>query len=317
MNVRQSAGMPRPFRFTVQGGVHLEGPNALLLDPELLTAHARTVESLGYQEFWSYDHFGAVDPFVPLVIAATAAPALRVGPLVLNNEFHHPAMLARTAASVDRLTGGRLVLGLGTGYDESEHSSIGAPIRPPGPRVARFAESLAVLRTLLDTGAISHDGEHHRLHITDLGVRPAQDRVPFLIGGHGPRVVALAGRYADIFQFTGLTHGPGGRPSGDFALSSLDRRARWLEEAAGGREIERSALVQFVGVGPSAPTAEDLAARFEVPADAIRETPFALFGSVEQMVDRLERLRERLGISHYVIRDPENFAPVVDALSGR
>ena len=309
--------MPRPFRFTVQGGVHQEGPNALLLDHGLLAEHVRTVESLGYQEFYSWDHLGAVDPFVPLVVAATAAPTLRIGPLVLNNEFHHPAMLARTAATVDRLTGGRLVLGLGTGYDESEHESIGAPIRPPGPRVARFAESLVVLRALLDTGAVQHDGEHHHLKIHDLGVRPVQERVPFLIGGHGPRVVALAGRYADIFQFTGLTHGPDGKPAGDFALSSLDQRARWLSAAAGDREIERSALVQFVGVGPSAPSAEDLAAQFKVDADILRETPFALFGSVEQVVDRIERLRERLGISHYVIRDPVNFAPVVEALSGR
>jgi probable F420-dependent oxidoreductase len=317
VNLRQAAGMPRPFRFTVQGGVHPEGPAALLLDPELLAAHARTIESMGYQEFWSSDHFGKPDPFVPLVVAATATTTLRVGPLVLNNEFHHPAMLARTVATVDRLTGGRLILGLGTGYDESEHAAIGAPIRPPGPRVARFAESLAVLRTLLDTGAVDHDGEHHHLHVDDLGVRPTQAKVPFLIGGHGPRVVALAGRYADIFQFTGLTHGPGGQPTGDFGLDGLDLRARWLAEAAGDRDIERSALVQFVGIGAGAPTAEDLAARFEVDVEAIRDTPFALFGSVEQVVDRVERLRERLGISHYVIRDPENFAPVADALSGR
>jgi probable F420-dependent oxidoreductase len=239
---------------------------------------------------------------------------------VLNNELHHPVLLARTAATVDRMTGGRLVLGLGTGYDESEHESIGAPIRPPRARVSRFAESLDVLRALLDEGRVEHDGEHHHVHVADLGVRPVQERVPFLIGGHGPRVVALAARHADIFQFTGIVHGAGGAPgSGGFGVPALVERARWLTEAAGERDavIERSALVQFVGIGAGAPSAEDLAERFEVDVDLVRDSPFALVGGVEEVVDKLQRLRELLGISHYVIRDAENFAPVVEALSGK
>ncbi|MCO1660439.1 TIGR03621 family F420-dependent LLM class oxidoreductase [Pseudonocardia humida] len=312
--------MPRPFRFTVQGGTHLDAGRSLLADGAALPPYARKVESLGYQELYSYDHIGHVDPFAPLVVAASATERLRVGPLVLNNELHHPVLLARTAATVDRMTGGRLVLGLGTGYDESEHEAIGAPIRPPGARVSRFAESLAVLRALLDEGRADHDGEHHRVHVDDLGVRPVQERVPFLIGGHGPRVVRLAARYADIFQFTGIVHGEGGAPSGGgFAVPALVERARWLSEAAGERDggIERSALVQFLRIGADAPSAEEVARAFELTADAVRDSPFALFGSVEQVVDKLQRLRELLGISHYVVRDPDAFAPVVEALSGR
>jgi probable F420-dependent oxidoreductase len=306
--------MPRPFRFTAQSGRDVHGDAAVLPD------HARRVEELGYQELYSFDHIGTIDPFVPLVVAAAATERLRVGPLVINNELHHPVLLARTAATVDRLSGGRLVLGLGTGYDESEHRSIGAPIRPPRTRVDRFAESLAVLRALLDDGAVDFDGEHHHVHVADLGVRPVQERVPFLIGGHGRRVVGLAARYADIFQFTGLTHGEDGKPSGSgFALAELDRRAGWLAEAAADRDadIERSALVQLVGIGPDAPGVEAVAADFELDPETVRETPFLLLGSVEQVVDKIERLRERLGISHYVIRDPESFAPVSDVLTGK
>ncbi|WP_214405010.1 TIGR03621 family F420-dependent LLM class oxidoreductase [Pseudonocardia lacus] len=312
--------MPRPFRFTVQGVTAAGTQERVLADGVALPPYARKVESLGYQELYSYDHIGHVDPFAPLVVAATATERLRVGPLVLNNELHHPVLLARTAATVDRMTGGRLVLGLGTGYDESEHESIGAPIRPPGARVSRFAESLSVLRALLDDGRADHDGEHHRVHLDDLGVRPVQERVPFLIGGHGPRVVRLAARYADIFQFTGIVHGEGGKPGGGgFAVAALVERAHWLTEAAGDRDaaIERSALAQFVAVGPDAPGAEDLAERFEQPAEAVRDSPFVLSGSVEQVVDKLQRLRELLGISHYVIRDADAFAPVVAELSGR
>jgi len=310
----------RPFRFAVQGGP--------FDDPVALRAYAQLVESLGYDELFTYDHIGQVrgalydakiDPFAPLVVAAGATEHLRVGPLVLNNEFHQPALLARTAATVDRMTGGRLVLGLGTGYAEHEHNWIGSPIRPVGPRVTRFGESLAILRSLLDTGAVDHDGEHESVHFHDVGIRPIQERVPFLIGGHGRRVVGLAARYADIFQFTGLTHAQDGTPSGGgFALDQVVERARWLSDAAVGRDgdIERSALVQFTSVGPEAPVASALADRFKLPAEVVENTPFALFGSLEQVVDKLGRLRDQLGITHVVIRDPEGFAPVVAALAG-
>lgn len=313
--------MPHHYRFAVQGGP--------FGDVDALVAHARRVEALGYDELYTADHIGSpaspgatrlVDPFAPLVIAAHSTERLRVGPLVLNNEFHHPALLARTAATVDRMTNGRLVLGLGTGYAEQEHDGIGSPIRPPGPRVTRFGESLQILRSLLDDGAAHVDGEHEHVHIDALGIRPLQTHVPFLIGGHGRRVVGLAGRYADIFQFTGLEHDDQGAPTGTgFALDRLAERSRWLEASAGDRhdDIERSALVQFTHVGPDAPSVDDIAERFELPADVVADTPFVLTGSVEQIVDRIERQREFLGITHYVIRDPEGFAPVVEALDGR
>ena len=108
----------RPYRFAVQGGP--------FGDPVALAEHARTIEALGYEELWTADHIGSVDPFAPLLAAALATERLRVGPLVLNNEFHHPALLARTAATIDRLTAGRLTLGFGTGYQLSEHTATGA-----------------------------------------------------------------------------------------------------------------------------------------------------------------------------------------------
>ena len=254
-------------------------------------------KQLGYDELFSYDHIGTVDPFVPLVVAAEAAAGLRVGPLVLNNELHHPALLARTAATVDALTGGRLVLGLGTGYMQSEHDAIGMPLRPPGPRVRRFDESLAVLRSLLDDGAATFDGEFHHVAVDDLGIRPVQAHVPFLIGGHGRRVVGLAARFADIFQFTGLTHGEGGVPSAGGLRRSpiVEHVHRWLVEAAGDRldDIERSALVQVTHVGRDADEQRRRARRPASTCDRQRSTrrPFVLAGSVEQVVDKVERLR--------------------------
>jgi probable F420-dependent oxidoreductase len=304
--------MARPFRFALQLGE--------LGDPDTVRAAASEAADLGYEELYSYDHLGAVDPFVPLLVAAAAAPALRVGPLVLNNELHHPVLLARTAATVDAMTGGRLVLGVGSGYMQAEHDALAIPLRDPGPRVRRLGESLEVLRTVLDTGAVTFDGEFHHLAVEDLGVRPA-GRVPFLIGGHGRRMVALAARHADIFQFTGLVHAEGGRPTpGGFPLADVRERAAWLSADAGARDadIERSALVQVVHVGAGADeAAAEIVARFGGTPELLAETPFALVGSVEQVVDKLERLRADVGISHHVVRDAAGFAPVVAALAGR
>lgn len=304
--------MARPFRFAIQTGP--------FDDAERLQAHARNVEALGYEELYSFDHVGTVDPFVPLVVAALATERLRVGPLVLNNEFHQPALLARTAATVDRLIGGRLVLGWGTGYMQSEHDAIGVELRAPGPRVTRFGESLEIVRSLLDTGAADVDGDHHHVHLESLGVRPAAERVPFLVGGHGRRVVGLAGRFADIFQFTGLHHGEGGVPNGGgFAIEEVEERSRWLTAAADDRDadIERSILVQATYVGDDAGRKlDELVERFEMPRELLEATPFVLVGSVQQVVEKLEHLRVRIGVSHVTVRDADGFAPVVDALAG-
>ena len=305
--------MPRPFRFALQA--------MDLAERATVVATARLAESLGYEELWSYDHLGAVDPFVPLVLAAEATSTLRVGPLVLNNELHHPVLLARTAATVDRMTGGRLVLGMGTGYAQAEHDAMSVELRRPRARVERLEESLVALRALLDEGTVRMDGRHHRLAVDDLGVRPAQERVPLLVGGHGRRVVEVAARTADIFQLTGLTHGPGGTPQpGGFAPGAVAERARWLADAAGTRGdlIERSALVQHTHVGPGADAARDRTAQgLGVDRSLVEATPFLLYGSVEQVVDELEARREAHGISHVVVREAEGFAPVVAALAGR
>lgn len=281
---------------------------------------ARQAEDLGYEEFYSYDHIGEVDPFVPLMVAAEATETLRVGPLVLNNELHHPVLLARTAATVDLMTDGRLVLGIGTGYARDEHDSAGIELRPPGSRVDRLDESLGLLRSLLDTGAGSADG-HHRVAIDDLGVRPVQDHVPLLIGGHGRRVVGLAARHADIYQFTGLEHGPDGStsPSG-FGMDDVRARSRWIHADAGDRygEIELSVLVQRSDVGDDAHVAAAAAAeRFDDDRTLVDETPFLMFGSVGQVVEKLERLRDEIDVSHVVVRDASGFSPVVAELAGR
>jgi probable F420-dependent oxidoreductase len=296
----------------------------ILQNHDVLAETARKAEALGYEELYVPDHFGSVDPFIAVMVAAEATTTLRVGTLVLNNEFHHTALLARTAATIDRHTGGRFILGCGTGYMQSEHDATGIPLRAPKERVDRFAESMAALRELLDVESATMLGEHVQITDAKLGVRPIQARLPILIGGHGRRVVGIAAKHADIYQFTGLIHGPGGAPGcGGFAMSEVVQRRDWLVEGAGDRidDIERSTLVQYTSISDASnATGIDvtaMAAEFEISEDTFHETPFILAGSTEQIIDKLERLRAQLGISHIVVRDVEGFAPIVVALAGR
>lgn len=302
----------RPFRFAVQ--------TRAWADPDETAEVARHVEALGYDELYSFDHIGAVDPFVPLLTAVAATERIMVGPLVLNNEFHHPALLARTVATLDRHSGGRLMLGLGTGYAVDEHRAIGVELRAPGPRVSRFGECVEILRDLLDTGSSHRAGDHHTVTIDDLGVRPAHSHVPFLIGGFGRRVLGIAARHADIVQFTGLSDRPDGTMEvTGFALDAVVERAAWLSELCHqhDRDPERSALVQFAHVGPDAPTDDELAARFGIDAGTIADSPFVWAGTESAIVDKLERVREHTGINHYVVREVDAVAPLVSALAGR
>lgn len=177
---------------------------------------------------------------------------------------------------------------------------------------------MAALRLLLDAGVADMDGRHIRVAVTDLGVRAEQPRLPILIGGHGRRVVSVAAEHADVFQFTGLVHEADGTPTAaGFPISQVAERAEWLESAAGERsnEIERSALVQVTMVRDDTDL-DAVAAEVDLPAALVQETPFVLAGSVGQIVEKLQRLRETVGISHYVVRDAEGFAPVVAALAG-
>lgn len=309
----------RPFRFSIQTGP--------FDDPRALREYARKVEDLGYAELFSSDHItggglNTVDPFLPLMVAAEATSTLRFGPLVLNNEFYNPVLLARTAASFDLLSEGRLVLGLGTGYAQSEHDAADIELRAPRDRVTRFGESLSALRSLLDDGSANCDGEHITIDVDGLGVRPAQDRVPLLVGGHGKRLVSVAARMADIFQFTGLTHDPvtGKASASGFARDDIAERRDWLRQAAGDRfdRLELSTLVQQTCVGSGAEEARrDAAARMNSDPTLVDETPFAFIGSESQVIEKLVALREDLGIHHVVSRDPDDFAPIVAALAGR
>ena len=274
---------------------------------------ARKLEDLGYSVLAVPDHLtDLLAPMPALVGAAAATKRLRVGTMVLNNDFRHPVLTAREGATLDFLTDGRLELGLGAGHMKSEYDQAGLAFDPGATRVERESVTFA--------------GRHYR--VTDHPIHPLpvqRPRPPIFIGGSAPRLLALAAKEADIVGLTGIAFRRGGavRDVSDWKAAVVDERVQLVREAAGDRYdcLELNALVQRVVVTDDRRTAaEELARRWDqLSPEEIRESPYVLIGTVEQLVEDLQARRARWGISYYVIFEPyiDAFAPVVSRLAGR
>ena len=171
-------------------------------------------EDLGFRSVWLSDHlfydlsrYGGpagpqkgVECFTGLAALAVATKRVRLGALVACNDLRNPAVLAKMAATIDILSGGRLDLGMGAGWFQAEYRAAGIPFDPPAVRVERLSEALQIVRGLLDKGVLSFEGKHYRLEEARCFPKPVQDKLPVFVGGQGDRVARLAGRYADGFN---------------------------------------------------------------------------------------------------------------------
>lgn len=292
---------------------------------------ARHAESLGYDTFLVADHLDETfPPLVPLLTVADAT-SLRIGTFVLNNDLRHPALLARDAATIDLLSGGRLELGLGAGHMQAEYEQIGLRFDPAATRIERLAESVRIVHALFHGETVSVTGEHYCLIEHHLYPLPVQrPHPPLLIGSNSREGLSLAAREADIIGLMGFGHRQGGRrvnPSG-FTDAATGTRLQWIREAAGPRlgDLELNVIVQRVIVTDDARSAarevtERLASLSKSPlsVDDVLGSPFMLIGTVTQLTEEITERRQRLGISYYVVFEPamEAFAPIVERLSGR
>jgi probable F420-dependent oxidoreductase len=262
----------------------------------------RRLDDQGHDVLLMPDHLGLWPPFTPLVAAAEASDRLRFGTLVLNNEFWNPVLLAREAAAVDVLTGGRLELGLGAGHAALEFAASGITYDPPGVRVGRLAEAVPLVRRLLAGEAVNHDGAFH-LEGANLGLATAQSQVPVMVGGNGDRVLRIAAEHADIVGLVGFTSGTGlvHTDLSHFTWDGLADRIAHVRRCAGPRfdGLELSVLVQRVTIA-DAPrvAAEEFAGGGDVDVDTLLDSPFALFGSGAAIAERLERLRAEHGVTY-------------------
>jgi probable F420-dependent oxidoreductase len=310
----------RPFRF----GVSIHEARSSVEWRRL----ARQAEALGYSTLLMPDHLGAqLAPFPALLAAAEATSTLRVGSLVFDNDFRHPALLAREAATLDVLSGGRLELGLGAGWMKSEYDQAGIPFERASVRIDRLEEAVRIIKGLFADGPVDFAGHHYTISGLEGFPRPEQrPHPPIHIGGGGRRLLSLAAREADIVGFI-----PRARPDGggqdlaDATPEALQQKIAWVREAAGARfaELELGLLVAQVITTEDREQAAQfiattLAAGFDVSSAQILRAPYLLIGSLDQICADLVSRRERYGISYISIFEQslEALAPVVARLAG-
>jgi probable F420-dependent oxidoreductase len=305
-----------PFRFGVMV--------SRAASAEAWVATARRAEELGYDILLVPDHLGGqLSPITALAVAAAATSRLRVGSYVFANDYRHPLVLAREAATLDLLSGGRFELGIGAGWNVADYRKLGLTYDPAPLRIDRLTEAVPLVKRLLAGEVVQHAGPHYRLDGAHVGPVPVQrPRPPLLIGGGGPRMLRLAAREADIVALQPQFDLRGRPMLRQATEGATERKIAILREAAGPRfeKLELNVIVGDAGlVGSGRPAGESLLAASKSVASGLVRTPYVLYGTLGQLRDGLLRRRDRLGISYYAIpgRAMDSLGPLVSALTGR
>jgi probable F420-dependent oxidoreductase len=317
--------MSHPFRFGA-------GIPATLTAADF-TEEARRIEGLGYNTCLFADHFEegwfALGP--ALVAAALATTTLRVGSFVYCNNFRHPALLAREAATIDILSGGRLEFGMGAGYYDPEYTQTGITLPSPRARVEQLREALAVVRGLWSDGPFSFSGDTYTITEMEGWPKPLQEpHPPVHIAGGGRRMLTLAAEQADIVGIIAQSAESVEQTrakSGSLEIGSdtdalVGEKVSWVREAAGERfdRLELCALIWQVAVTDQRRSAaQGIAAERGLTEDQVLASPYFLLGSLSAITEQVQALRERHGINYFAIvpDDVTAFAPVVAELAGR
>ena len=308
---------PRTFRFGIQVANAADGPSWAAL--------ARQVEELGYSTLHMPDHFGdQLAPMPAIMAAADATTDLRIGALVFDNDYKHPVVFAKEIATIDVLSGGRVELGIGAGWMNTDYAQSGIPHDSAKVRIDRMEEGIAVIKGLFADGPFDHTGTHYTITGMDGLPKPLQrPHPPILVGGGGKRVLSIAAREADIVGIApaAKTGAVDAETAKDTTNDATARKVGWIKDAAGDRfdGIELNCLVFAVIVTDDVDTNAELMGRlFGVGADEVMQSPHVLIGSAEQIADELVERRERFGIS-YIVAPADAlgpFAPVVARLAG-
>jgi len=304
-------GAVKPFRFGVSGGRQTR--------QEWLDL-AREADDLGYSTLLLPDHFGQqMAPLPALLSAANVTTKLKVGTIVLDNDFRHPALLAKEAATIDLLTEGRFELGIGAGWMAADYQRSGLPFDPPKERVARLTEAVTIIKAFFATeGPVTFRGRYYA--VDDLPPFPPR-KVPILIAGTRRRMLQLAAREADIVALEDHQFAERATASPTVNVADAAEQVQIVREAAGLRfpELELSVFAARTEITDDQRGAVDrLAAQLQMSEEQIKESTSFLIGSVDQVVAQLQERRERLNTSYVMIHDRvmDAFAPVVARLAG-
>ena len=288
-------------------------------------AKAKRIEELGYSTLLIPDHFNEQFAPVPaLMAAADATSTLRLGTMVLDNDYRHPLVLAKEVATLDILSGGRVELGLGAGWMRTDYEQSGIPYDRPGVRIRRLREGIQVIKGMFADGPFSFSGEFYDITDHDALPKPVQKpHPPILVGGGGKRVLSVAAREADIVGVAVSA------PEGEInpvaiatgTAEATREKVGWIREAAGERldAIEMTVTVFVCMVTDDREAmAERVAGGFGFGPEEVKATPHVLIGSVDQIAEDLEQRRDEFGFSYVVLSGDvfEAMAPVVRRLVG-
>jgi probable F420-dependent oxidoreductase len=309
----------KPFRFGVQLSTRTTGRD--------WAETARRMEALGYSTATMPDHFTSqLAPMPALQAVLDATTTLRAGALVFDNDYKHPAILAKELATMDVLSDGRVEIGLGAGWMASDYEQLGIAYDPPGVRIDRLVEGLAVIRGALAAGPFDFDGDHYTITGYDGFPKPLQSpHPPILIGGGGKRVLEIAAREADIVGVNGTLDAGviGPEAVATMTAQAMTAKVAIVAEAAtaAGRldHIEMNIRTFFVGVTDDrAGRIAAMAGMVGVDEEMIAASPFALIGSTGEIIEDLIARREQYGFSYVIVgaEDIDSFAPVVAELAG-
>ena len=281
---------------------------------------ARRIENAGFSVLLAPDHFALpLAPVPALMSAAEATSTLRVGTYVLAAGFRHPAVLAKEAASLDVLTGGRFELGLGAGWNSAEFARAGIPFERGRIRFEQVADAVQIIKASLAGGPVTYAGTRYTTEGVECPIRPVQNPLPLLLGGGGRRMLTFAAREAAIVGLMGVARG------GVIDMSTLGekatrRRIDWIRDAAGQRfdDLELNLFMnQSWLTGDRVAAAAEIARAGSLDPAMVLESPHYLLGTADEMREQLIRVRAELGVSYFSFfeRDLPQIAGVVGDLA--
>jgi probable F420-dependent oxidoreductase len=257
--------------------------------PDDLLEEVRAAEDAGWYGTWLADHYmpntGDTTPahgdtyecWALLPALAAITERVRIGTLVSPTSVHHPALLAKRAATIDRLSGGRMTLGIGAGWQVNEHHAYGIELEPPGRRVSRFEEAIQIVRSMLSDESTTFHGSCYNLTEAPCDPKPVQSPLPILVGTRSPRMLRITARYADQWN-TWATPEQAAAPRAALfeACDAVGRDPATIWTSV-------NALIEFD-------------ARTPPPGRAV------LFGSAERLVDQIGQYAE-LGYDEFILPD--------------
>jgi probable F420-dependent oxidoreductase len=317
-----------PFRFAVQA------TNAA-------SAHewrdtVRKVEDLGYSTLFLADHYLGpgpaqqaartprqdLAPIAAMGAAAAVSETLHIGCRVFCIDYHVPAVLAKEAATLDLLSNGRLEMGIGAGWSETEYTAMGLEFDRPGRRIAKLAEVVSLIKAHCEGEELDCSGDF--VHVRGYAGRPRsvqRPHPPIMIGGGGPRVLTFAGREADIVSMSSVPFVARDADGLD-PYAVAQRRIGLVQNAAGERwgRLDVESSPYFTAITDDAEAALAAAAKATgIAAEVLRDHPNVLIGSLEAVAETLHSRRESLGVNYVTVQQNriESFAPLVERLNGR